>query len=363
MQALIIYISDKLIMANLPIQYSTRRLIVGYSRNIIMRVRQHSIAFMRYLCVTLPKQLAIGVIFYGKKATLRGFNLITKSNSNPLINWQNIFTILWMIFLLILLFIMPLLDLHDPLLQYPNQQNLTPYLINAGHESFVLGTDELGRDRFARLIHSMQYSMMIALIATIIAFVIGSILGVIAGLNSRFIGKILDYCHNIIAILPMIILFMAWVITKNATMISIICAIVFVEWHRYYAVIRNAIKAQIDMPYVVYGRLFSGDNQWQLVYHEMFPNCKGALYRAFFSGLNVALLLEIMVGFLLPLSTLSGQEDVLSNILSWGRILQTSLTIDTAYYWLAILPFMLLLLTMIMVRQLGKICEQRWCHG
>ncbi|MCH9845023.1 MAG: ABC transporter permease [Alphaproteobacteria bacterium] len=346
-------------MANLPIKYSTRRLIVGYSRNMIMRARRHSIAFMRYLCITLPKRLVIYIISYGKKVILNRLKKITKSDGNHLINWQTIFTILWALFLVILLVIIPLIDLHDPLLQYPYQQNLAPHLINNGHESFLLGTDELGRDRLSRLIHAMRYSLMIASIATIIAFIIGSILGVIAGLNSRFIGKILDYCHNIIAILPMVILVIAWAVTKNATMVSVIAAIVFVEWHRYYAVIRNTITEQINMPYVVYGRLFSGDNQWQLVYHEMFPNCKAALYRAFFSGLNVALLLEIMVGFLLPLSTLSGQEGVLS----WGKLLQENLAISTDYYWLATLPFIMLLLTMIMVRQLGKICEQRWRHG
>ncbi|MCH9853073.1 MAG: hypothetical protein K0U45_06170 [Alphaproteobacteria bacterium] len=347
-------------MANLPIKYSTRRLIVGYSRNIMIRARQHSIAFMLYLCVTMPKKLAICMMSYGKRAFMNGVNKITTSDSFHLMNWQNIFTILWALFLVILLFIMPIIDLHNPLQEYLYQQNLKPHLINEGHASFLLGTDTLGRDRFARLIYGMQYSLMIAMIATISAFIIGSILGVIAGLSYRFIGKILDYCHNIIAILPMIILVMAWAVTKNITMISVIAAIIFVEWHRYYSVIRSSIKAQYHMPYVTYARLFSGDNKWQLVYHEMFPNCKAALYRSFFSGLNVALLLEIMIGFLLPASQISASQ---GNILRWGQLLQESLTIAPEYYWLAMLPFMLLFFTMIMVRQLGKICEQRWRHG
>ncbi len=343
-------------MANLPIKYSTRRLIIGYGRNMMIRARQRSIVFILYLSITLPKRLAIYMSGCGKQILLYGLRKITNNGNSHLINWKNIFAILWGLFLFLLLILMPLIDLHDPLLQYPFHKNLAPSLINQGHESFLLGTDALGRDRLSGLIHAMQYSLMIAIIATIIAFIIGSILGVIAGLNRRFIGKILDYCHNVIAILPMIILFMAWAVTQNATMFAVIAAIVFVEWHRYYAVIRNAIKAQIDMPYVVYARLFSGDNQWQMVYHEMFPNCKAALYRSFFSGFNVALLLEIMVGFLLPASEQA-------NMLSWGQLMQISLTINAEYYWLASLPFIMLLLTMMMVRQLGKICEQRWLHG
>ena len=303
-------------MNNLPIKYSTRRLIISYGRSIIMRMRQNGKGFMRYLLLTLPKQLAICALHYTKKALLQGLSKIKQSETLHLINWKNTFALLWAVVLLFLLVIMPLLDLHAPLLQYPYHQNLAPYLINDGHASFLLGTDELGRDRLAFMIHSMQYSLMVAFIATSIAFMIGSILGVVSGLNRRFIGKILDYCNNIIAILPMIILVMIWVVTQNATMVSVICAIILVEWHRYYTVIRNSIKTQINMPYVVYGRLFSGDNKWQLVYHEMFPNCKSALYRAFFSGFNVALLLEIMVGFLLPAS--SGQTENLTDILGWG---------------------------------------------
>ena len=86
------------------------------------------------------------------------------------------FSLWFVVGMLILCFVVPAL----PIVKDPNEQDLTARFLGPSMEHW-LGTDQLGRDVFARILYGGQISMMVGLVATGVAILIGVTYGAIAG--------------------------------------------------------------------------------------------------------------------------------------------------------------------------------------
>src|SRR5262245_58580170 len=74
----------------------------------------------------------------------------------------------------------PVLATHDPAVQ-SLRARLSPPIWSGGNPAYILGTDQLGRDVFSRLVYGSRISLTVALIATVIGIGVGVLLGLIAG--------------------------------------------------------------------------------------------------------------------------------------------------------------------------------------
>ena len=85
---------------------------------------------------------------------------------------------------------------HDPIEQYREHMLTPPVWADGGAARFLLGTDELGRDIFSRLIHGARLSMVIGSIVVTLSLVVGTALGLAAaffkGMTDIAIMRLMD---------------------------------------------------------------------------------------------------------------------------------------------------------------------------
>jgi peptide/nickel transport system permease protein len=113
----------------------------------------------------------------------------------------------------------PLLTVYDPLAQDVSQKLAAP---SAGH---IFGTDEYGRDIWARMIHGARLSLLIGLASTAVAIVIGSSVGVIAGWYGGRLDAFAMQVMDVLLAFPSLILGMIVVAMLGPSLANIILAI------------------------------------------------------------------------------------------------------------------------------------------
>ncbi|MGY0506010.1 ABC transporter permease [Luteimonas sp. e5] len=138
----------------------------------------------------------------------------------------------------------PLLATHDPL-----QQSLMDQLIPPGSR-FLLGTDDLGRDIWSRLLFGARYSLAIGFLSILLAMLVGTLIGMVAGYLGGRIDIVLMQVMDVILAFPTLILGLALVALMGATLPNIVIAIAFGSTPSFARIARAGVIGQRDREYV-----------------------------------------------------------------------------------------------------------------
>ena len=159
----------------------------------------------------------------------------------------------------------PLLTPYNPI-----KQNLGATLLgpNAHH---WLGTDQTGRDTFARLLYGLRTDLRIAFIAVLAPFCIGVILGSISGYFGGWVDSVLMRLVDIVVAFPFYVLIIALVFVLGPGERSIYIAITLVGWVSYARIIRGEILVAKRQDYVVAARS-GGLSPVRIIGRHLLPN-------------------------------------------------------------------------------------------
>ena len=138
----------------------------------------------------------------------------------------------------------PLLATHDPL-----QQSLMDQLVRPGSE-FLLGSDDLGRDIWSRLLYGARYSLAIGFLSIATAMAVGTPIGMAAGYLGGRTDIICMQVMDVILAFPTLILGLALVALMGATPPNIVIAIAFGSMPSFARIARAGVIAQRDREYV-----------------------------------------------------------------------------------------------------------------
>ena len=139
----------------------------------------------------------------------------------------------------------PLLTSYNPIAQNLSQTLLGP---SAHH---LLGTDQLGRDVFSRLLYGLRTDLRIACIAVLFPFCIGTVLGSIAGYYGGWVDTIIMRLVDIVVAFPFYVLIIALVFVLGPGQRSIYIAITLVGWVSYARIVRGEILVAKRQDYVL----------------------------------------------------------------------------------------------------------------
>jgi peptide/nickel transport system permease protein len=139
----------------------------------------------------------------------------------------------------------PLLTSYNPITQNLNTTLLGP---TAQH---LLGTDQLGRDEFSRLLYGLRNDMRIAFIAVLFPFCIGVVLGSVAGYFGGWVDTVIMRLVDIVFAFPFYVLVIALVFVLGPGERSIYIAITLLGWVSYARIIRGEILVAKRQDYVV----------------------------------------------------------------------------------------------------------------
>ena len=207
---------------------------------------------------------------------------------------NNKLTFISLILIILLIFIAifaPIIAPYNPYALNLKDRLLSPDFIH------ILGTDELGRDVFSRLIYGMRISLTVGLLPTFISMLIGSILGLVAGYYGGKIDFLIMRIADIILAFPSLLFAMVVMYTMGGGLINIFIALSFINWASTARVVRAQTLSLKEMDYVLAAKTV-GVGNIVIMYRHILPNCLTNLIVLFTLNIPSAILSEASLSFL-----------------------------------------------------------------
>ncbi len=180
-----------------------------------------------------------------------------------------------------------------------------------GQDGFLLGTDYLGRDLMAGLIHGARVSILVGISAAFMSVVIGITIGALAGYYRGTIEEILMRITEFFQVLPTLLFSMVIVALFGASLPMIVIAIGLVSWTAVARITRAEFLRIRELEFVMASRA-SGASDFRLIFSVILPNALPPIIVQAALMVGSAILFEAGLSFL-------GLSD--PNIVSWGQII------------------------------------------
>jgi peptide/nickel transport system permease protein len=152
----------------------------------------------------------------------------------------------------------------------PTEQDLHN-ILKGPSSAHWLGTDQLGRDVWSRLVYAGRTDLKIGFLAVLLPFSIGTLVGSIAGYYGRWIDTIVLYFVNVVVAFPFIVLLTAILFVLGPSERSIYIAITLVGWVSYCRIIRAEILVAKRQEYVLAAQA-AGLRDARIIARHILPN-------------------------------------------------------------------------------------------
>lgn len=145
---------------------------------------------------------------------------------------------------------------------------------------FLLGTDNLGRDMFSRLVYGARNTLGIAFLTTVLAFLLGGLGGLIAAIKGGAIDQGLSRVVDILMAIPQLIFALLILSVVGTTATSLLLVIALLDATRVFRLSRAVAMNVVVQDFVEAARL-RGEGLWWLVTREVLPNAAAPLIAEF----------------------------------------------------------------------------------
>lgn len=210
-------------------------------------------------------------------------------------------------------------------------------------EEFLLGTDYLGRDVLAGIVHGAKVTVLVGFAATLCTITIGIIIGVLAGFYGGWVENLLMRITEFFQVLPGLLLAMVLVALFSPSLVTIIFAIGVVSWTPVARLTRAEFLKIKEREFVMAERAIGARNG-SIMWRVILPNALPPLIVAATLGVGVAILFEASLSFL-------GLGD--PNAYSWGYMIGTSRDFIWETWWAVTFPGLAIFLTVLGISLIG----------
>ncbi|SFN92982.1 putrescine export ABC transporter permease SapC [Xenorhabdus japonica] len=228
-------------------------------------------------------------------------------------------------------------------LQFDNQIT-PPSWSHSGNVSFFLGTDDLGRDIFSRLLIGTSSTFGGALVATAAVAIIGLIIGSLAGMTRGLKSAVLNHIFDTLLAIPSFLLAIIIVAFVGASLHHAMIAVSLALLPRIIRTVYTAVHKELDKEYIIAARLDGASNHHILRY-AIFPNITAVIVGELTRALSITILEITALGFL----DLGAQRPSPE----WGAMMKNSLELLPNAPWIVMFPGAAIMLSVLLVNLLG----------
>lgn len=191
----------------------------------------------------------------------------------------------------------PWLAPHDPYAQDLNQRMVPPFWFDTGSTHHLLGTDQLGRDYFSRLLYGARVSLLVGFLTVLISGLIGITLGMLGGFFGGRIDTVVMFIITCRLSVPLILVALTVVALVGNSLLVLVLTLGLLLWERFAVVARTTTMQERRRDYVDAARA-AGASLPVILLREVLPNILPHLVVVATLEMAIAILLEASLSFL-----------------------------------------------------------------
>ena len=220
---------------------------------------------------------------------------------------------------------------------------LGPDKFSSPSAQHIMGTDDLGRDVFARVVLGGQISLIVGVVSALIATALGCLIGAVAGYGGGMADELLMRGAEVFQVIPRFLLAIVIVALFGTGLVKIVLVIGFLSWPGAARIIRAQVMV-IRREEFVLSAIMSGARTPRVLWRHILPSVSPYLIVTVFLQMGAAILVESFLSFL-------GLGDPSSP--SWGLLLQQAQLYLRTAWWMTAFPGLALALTIFSLNLIG----------
>ena len=247
---------------------------------------------------------------------------------------------------LVILVVVGLAALFAPVVAPYDPDAIVGTFSGAPCKEFILGTDQIGRDVFSRLLYATRISLLVGILATVISTVIGVVLGLIAGYFGGVADMILMRFTDMVMSFAYILLVLVAAAIFKPGLWSIILILGFVDWPGVARLVRGNVLSLRETNFVK-GNVVAGMPLRHILFSEILPNTVAPILVYATSVMAISMLDEAALSFL--------GMGVQPPMASLGNMLNgaQSITVLTSQPWLWLPPGIMIVVLVVSINFVG----------
>jgi peptide/nickel transport system permease protein len=226
--------------------------------------------FLLWVIVVACGALAVGYVFREILVRIVGQEIAKIVRTLPLTASLGIFVIL--IYIICAVF--------APVIAPYGEADILAGSFEPWSSTYWLGTDNLGRDVFSRLIYGARNTVGIAFLVTSLAFLIGTLLGIYAALKSGVVDQVLSRIVDVLMAIPSLIFSLLMLTIFGTSALSLVLVIATIDSTRVFRIARAVALNIVQLDYIEAAKL-RGEGSFFLIRREILPNAMAPLAAEF----------------------------------------------------------------------------------
>jgi peptide/nickel transport system permease protein len=209
--------------------------------------------------------------------------------------------------------------------------------------TYFLGTDMLGRDLVAGVLHGARTTLLVGTVATVIATLVGVAIGGLAGYFGGRLDNLLMRFTELFQTIPFFLFAILLVAVLGASVGSVITAIAVVSWPPMARLVRGEFMSMRNREFVQ-ACVSMGMGHVRIIFVHILPNTLSSIIVTGSLMVATAILIESGLSFL-------GLSD--ANTMSWGFIIGSGRSVLRTAWWICAVPGLAILLTVMAINLVG----------
>ena len=280
-------------------------------------------------------------------AELRAKKNMYKKRGQMYQTWQRMKTQpLAVISLIVVLGLLVVAIFADAIIPYSKaiEQISSEKLLSPGAAGHILGTDNFGRDIFARIIHGARTAMEIGIISAGLSIIVSTVLACLCAMLGGWVDNIIMRVIDVISCIPSLVMALAICAALGNGIPQLIFALFFCALPMFTKMIRSVALGVAQMDYVESAVALGGDPKYIMIRH-LIPNLASVIIINFTAQVSMNIMMGATLGFV--------GLGVKAPTPEWGTMLADGLSYMLRNQYMVLVPGIVLALASLFISSLG----------
>lgn len=206
------------------------------------------------------------------------------------------------------------------------------------------GTDNFGRDIFARIVHGSRNSLLVGIGAVAIGITLGGLLGAVAGFYGGFLDTIIGRIMDTVMSIPLMLLVLSLVTALGNSLINVLLAMMIANIPHYMRIVRAAILSVVGQDYIEAAKA-CGTPSYLIIIKHVIPNAIGPIIVQATMAVGTMILHAAGISFL--------GMGIQPPTPEWGSMLNEGKQFMTMYPYIVVFPGLAIGLTALALNLMG----------